>query len=622
MYVNARRMDDWTPLHVASYHGRFEIARMLLDCGASVNAENSAGETPLFLVSRGVYGSQDDCGRIAELLLERGGNSNAQTKDRWFPLHAASHFGQLEIVRMLLNHGANAKAENRQGKNSLDLVSQGEYGSREQGVGVAQLLLERGVDVNSSDKDHWTPLHSASYYGMSEIVQVLLDHGANVNVQNEACETPLYLVSHCQYPSPYPSQGDRARIAQLLLDHGADVNGRPEGQATPLSRSLSYGMSDVAWILVDHGATVNAKDNFLRTPLHHLARGRYELKDGARIAQQLLECGAELNAQDIDLETPLHMASTSGQFDVAQVLLDQGAMANGKNHDGETPLHAISRGKFFHSPNDSRLAQLLIERGADLETPNKDLDTPLHLACNLGKLDIAQQLLDHGAAANAKNGRRETPLHVISRNQRGPHDNDGARLARLLLARGADVDAPDAYDDTPLHSASSNGKLEIVRLLLSHGAATNAMNIRGETPLHVIPTSVFTDSGRVAQLLLEHGVDVNIQDKHHRTPLSAASLRGSPEIVRVLLDHGATVNARDDSGLTPLHLLLKCEGPTEEFGLNVARLLLEHGADIHARDSVNYQTPLDLSSRFAWPKVAQVLREHGAILFFIYMCEC
>jgi hypothetical protein len=42
-----------------------------------------------------------------------------------------------------------------------------------------------------SDKDHWTPLHSASYYGKPEIVRVFLNHGAKANAENDDGETPL-----------------------------------------------------------------------------------------------------------------------------------------------------------------------------------------------------------------------------------------------------------------------------------------------------------------------------------------------------------------------------------------------------------------------------------------------
>lgn len=280
--VNARRTDGWTPLHVASYLRRLEIVRALLDHGASANAENNAGEAPLYEVSIGEHQSQDDGISIARLLLERGASANACNIDHFGPLHTASYFGMLEIVRLLLDHGANADAKNRQGKNSLDLVSRGKYGSEEDGVRIAQLLLERGADVNAPDKDHWTPLHSASYFGRPEILRVFLDHGATANVENDDGETPLNLVSRGEYPS----QAYGARMAQLLLDRGADVNGRLRAYWTPLHWASYHGRFDLARVLIDHGATMNAENKFLRTPLHEVSGGKCKTRgDDARVAQ-------------------------------------------------------------------------------------------------------------------------------------------------------------------------------------------------------------------------------------------------------------------------------------------------------------------------------------------------
>jgi ankyrin repeat protein len=83
-----------------------EIARILLDHGATVNAENKKGRTPLHQVAQGTYDSQEHGVSVAWLLLERGGDVHAQDKQRNTPLHSAAFSGKLEIVKELLNHGA------------------------------------------------------------------------------------------------------------------------------------------------------------------------------------------------------------------------------------------------------------------------------------------------------------------------------------------------------------------------------------------------------------------------------------------------------------------------------------------------------------------------------------
>ncbi|KAN0130577.1 hypothetical protein V8E53_011663 [Lactarius tabidus] len=67
-------------------------------------------------------------------------------------LHSACYSGRLEMVREALDHGAESNAENIRGETPLHLVSRGQYESRGSGVGVLQLLLGRGANVNAQDK--------------------------------------------------------------------------------------------------------------------------------------------------------------------------------------------------------------------------------------------------------------------------------------------------------------------------------------------------------------------------------------------------------------------------------------------------------------------------------------
>jgi ankyrin repeat protein len=105
--VNAKRDDLWTPLHLALHVGKLKAARMLLEHQADVNARNDDGQTPLHLLSRWEAQDEDDGSDLAKLLLKRGANVNEKDKDNATPLHLASYYKRLEIVRVLLDHGAN-----------------------------------------------------------------------------------------------------------------------------------------------------------------------------------------------------------------------------------------------------------------------------------------------------------------------------------------------------------------------------------------------------------------------------------------------------------------------------------------------------------------------------------
>ena len=172
--VNVRSTDEWTLLHKAAFYGRLDIVRMLLDLDANPNAETKGKETPLGLVSQGRYNSQEHGASIARLLLGRGVDVNASAEDLATPLHSAALNGRLEIVRVLLDHGASPKAETETRETVLHYVSVGNYDSEKHRVGIAQLLLEHGVDVHVQNKDLLNALHIAAFFGRLQVAQVLL----------------------------------------------------------------------------------------------------------------------------------------------------------------------------------------------------------------------------------------------------------------------------------------------------------------------------------------------------------------------------------------------------------------------------------------------------------------
>ncbi|KAH9003810.1 ankyrin repeat-containing domain protein [Lactarius hatsudake] len=311
------------PVTLTAFKGRSDVAQVLLDHGANPGVENNQGETPLHLVSRVEYDSQEDGIVIALLLLGHGVDVNARDKNKITPLHSAAFRGRLEIAQVLLDHDANLDVENDQGENPLHLVSRGEYDSQEDGVVIALLLLGgRGADVHARDKHHDTALHSAAFWGRLGIATALLDHGANPNVENDQGETPLHLVSRGECNPREHGVG----IAQLLFESGVDVNAPDKDQNTPLHSASHLGRLEIVRVLLDHGADASSENDQAQTPLHLVSQGGYWLQDdGLGVAELLLERGADINAQDKDHATPLHVACYRGRLDIARVLVDYDA---------------------------------------------------------------------------------------------------------------------------------------------------------------------------------------------------------------------------------------------------------------------------------------------------------
>ncbi|KAN0142126.1 Ankyrin repeat-containing domain protein [Lactarius tabidus] len=309
-------------------------------------------------------------------------------------------------LQVFVDHGANANAENDKGKTPLHLVSQGDYDSQENGVVVARLLLQRGVDVHAHDKDHDTPLHSAAFKGVLEIAGVLLDHGANVNAENKQGRTPLHQVAQ----GTYDSQERGVSVARLLVERGVDVHSKDKDHDTALHAAAFSGRLGIAKLLIDHGANTAAENEDGEIPLHLVSRGQYVSQEsGVDIVQILLERGVGVNATDGHQNTSLHSASSYGRLEIARVLLDHGANPSSENDRAQTPLHIVSQGSYWFQDDGPGVAKLLLERGADMHAQDEDDATPLHLACYRGRFDIARVLLEYDAKAQAENDEDAVP---------------------------------------------------------------------------------------------------------------------------------------------------------------------------------------------------------------------
>jgi hypothetical protein len=148
---------------------------------------------------------------------------------------------------------------------------------------LAQILHRAGSSVDPRGFEENSPLHSAAYYADIEMVRVLLDYGVDVNSRNKDGWTPLYYA-----PNSYPNDPGAAR---LLLDRGADPNlGAKDGQ-TPLHEALQYGWIEMARLLIEHGANVEViqvKGKHGKTALEIASEEQYD-----EIVKLLMEHGAD-----------------------------------------------------------------------------------------------------------------------------------------------------------------------------------------------------------------------------------------------------------------------------------------------------------------------------------------
>ena len=341
--VNVQNKNHSTPLHLASFYGALDLAKVLLDCGVTANSKDKLGRAPLHLVAEGKFNLEQDRIRLTQLLLELGVDVNAQDDVSATPLHLASYEGRVAIARVLLDRGASVNSKDNQGRTPLHSVAEGRYlYSMDDSTRVAQLLLERGADVNALDEDNITPLHLASYYKKVEIARVLLDGDAATNPTANQGRTPLHVVAE-----GYSRDDDV--LAQLLLERGADIDAPDDDIQTPLHLASHFGRVRMAVVLLNAGANASANNAQGQTPLHLVSQSpHYSNGRGVGVAQLLLKHGADVNAQDKNQATPLDFASYHGRTNIASFLLLHGGKTNAIIDPRPTPLQqGLRRVRFY-----------------------------------------------------------------------------------------------------------------------------------------------------------------------------------------------------------------------------------------------------------------------------------
>ncbi|KAF8496179.1 hypothetical protein F5888DRAFT_413684 [Russula emetica] len=198
------------PLYYAALCGFQNLVQnLIIKYPQHVNASGGCYVRPLVAALAGKHF------QTAELLRHSGADTNVQCHAGNTPLHSAAYSGDVEMVQDLLDLGADVNVRNKYGQTLLDYTSLTPSTFHNTPTfpillgNVAQLLLDRGVDINARTNDSSTPLHTAVECGRIEVVRVLLEHGADVGAEDRQGRTPFTLAKERRHDE----------IMKLLSEH-------------------------------------------------------------------------------------------------------------------------------------------------------------------------------------------------------------------------------------------------------------------------------------------------------------------------------------------------------------------------------------------------------------------
>jgi ankyrin repeat protein len=603
---NKSRPDGKGPLFGAIRVGEQKIAQTLLKSGAVVDAPLSmehngtvvGGCTALY--ASALLGHLPSC----KVLASSGASLEAANDLGYTPLMAAIEGDHEDVIDFFLKSGADVNPEviATMDMEGLGGASPLYTATRKENLAVIKKLLKRGVDVNRSTPNGWTSLKSAAQQGSFEIVKVLLEAGADPNISDDTNYTPLMNAV----------SGEHVDIVKILLKFNADPNiqsgENPEdndwepGRSALMDAAVSGNVA-IARELLKSGANPNLLNSKGRTALHSSV-----FSVSTDMVAFLLKSGANPNVFGNDEEkmSALDLAlrrwaseeeddREGGISDVLELMLKKG-MPSDRGSLNETALDLVTEGHL-------EVVDFLRKQGFSVD-PNysKNGASQLFITAAVGddRLQAAELLLQIGADANYKSPAGLSVLSLAAR-------SGGVALASLLLKAGANVMDRNSANALPYDLAVIYGHDELIELLIGHmNQVVPSVDRQADDGTTALMRATMAADVKTIKDLLAAGADASRRDRNGDSPLSYAVTHELHEVVQILRAAGVEKLLGD----TP-------EGPQSIVHAG------SQGALGTILDLLDARTPIDLTnddgdtaltSAAVHPGVVRVLAKRGADL--------
>jgi ankyrin repeat protein len=228
-------------------------------------------------------------------------------------------------------------------------------------------------------------------------------------------------------------------------------------------------------------------------------------------------------------------------------------------------------------------------------------------AIDLEDVDAVDVILEHhpGLASQRLTQPRSNnmftyPLHfAVQMGSIRDTDESVQILESILNLDPTAINRPDSSSVRPIHAAAMGKSARILNFLLDRGSTCHDTDCRGQTPLF------FCRSAAIVKTLLLRGADINHKDELGFTPVHAATIKGTEEVLHALIEGGANLSLSDNGIGAPLHCAV------QRKSLSMTEMLLKAGVEVNAKD-IHDRTPLLVAMNTGRSDLISLLFENGA----------
>ncbi|KAL3063110.1 hypothetical protein OYC64_002819 [Pagothenia borchgrevinki] len=317
--ANARNVDNRTALHYAVAGKNKEAVQLLLQRRVKVDQKDKYGVAPIHLAAW--FGSLE----ILKLLVQAGAEQKVENEEGLNIMHCAAINNQTAIIEYIMNdlQMKELDKEDQSGHRAFALAA--EHGCVEM---LEMLMVPYDMGTMKPNKRGDTPLHLAARNGHLATVQSLLQSFDTRDEVNMEGETALYQAA----------EHGEEECALLLLEAGCDPNILTKANCSALHPVSEKGDTSVVQLLLDYKTHTDFQNQNLEAPLHLAVKNSH-----IPVIHCLLKAGCNVNVTDKRSQTAMHLAAELARTEVVEMLLKSGLDPTLRDRQNKTALGVAAR---------------------------------------------------------------------------------------------------------------------------------------------------------------------------------------------------------------------------------------------------------------------------------------